>query len=578
MTELNKINPFVHEAATNIDDELLYKMFIANDSSNVIANQKNVFVKGYRGSGKSMLMRYNSFPIQLKNQPEGIGNNEIVGIYVSCTTPLFRRQDIQLNDDKFIVDVTSEHLLVLTMAERFIATFQNVDKSFFDSDDLEKIASEFGFYFDLQFVPEQVLDSIQKEFKKQLSKTQVHLNSNPEGLLSEIHTYSSLVIPLIEVFKSTKKLSNTHFTFLIDDGQMLNQAQKIALNGWISYRDLSDVSFKIAITSIDDYVFYTPQKSVILEGHDYIMIDLEKDQFSGRSGFVEFSKKIIEKRLELFGFPHKNAEEFFPVPADFTKQMDEIREGFIAGKYPERKDWSLTQRKDGASKYTRSIYFRLNHEAAKTNHPRYAYTGFNVITNISTGVVRNLLAPCYIMYEKQVDRNNGEAISSIDPRIQYETLLQESAKAWEEISELSVQIIDCSDHETAALRNALENFGFYLKNKLLDPEATEKKILSFTIADLDRSPYKKQIEKVLDIGVQGGLIYIRVGPDHSGGKTKWYTPKRILWPTLGLDPVGQNGRKNFLANDFYRMMEDGSYMEKKLSSQEPAAIQGELDI
>lgn len=576
MSESKITNPFVHEAATNINDDLLYKMFIASDNSNVIANQKNVFVKGYRGSGKSMLMRYNSFPIQRNNQEESTRNNDLVGVYVSCTTPLFRRQDIQLNDSAFIVDVMSEHLLVLTMAERFIANFQSVEPDFFDDEDLETLVTEFGFYFDLEFKPEKVLESIQKHFKKQLAKSQEHLNSNPEGVFSDIHTYSSLILPLIDVFKSTKQLSNTHFSFLIDDGQMLNQAQKMALNGWLSYRDLSNVSFKIAITSIDDYVFYTPQKSVILEGHDYIVIDLEKDQFSAKSGFVDFAKKIIEKRLELCGLSNIDANDFFPIPEDFSKRMDDIRNKFIEGGYPERADWDSEQRRKSASKYTRSIYFRLNHEKTRANPPRNAYTGFDVITNISTGVVRNLLAPCYIMYERQADKDDSNP-KYIEPMIQYETLLEESAKAWNEITELSVQIIDCTDQDTIALKNALENFGDYLKDKLLDPSASEKKILTFTISDLDESPYKDRIEKILDIGVQGGLIYTRVGSDHSGGKTKWYTPKRILWPALGLDPVGQNGRKNFLAKEFNLMMDDKTYMERKLSSP-IALVQGELDI
>lgn len=561
MENLDNINPFIHEAAANINDDLLSRMFINNDNSDVIANQKNVFIKGFRGSGKSMLMRYNSFPIQFKNK-----NKSIIGIYISCMTPLFRRQDMKLNNNQFKVDIISEHLLVLTMAERLVHTFQSIDSNYFSKSDLDMLKDEFNFYFGVDTNDDDVLKLMQRWFRKQLLETQQHLNRNPEEDFPSIQTYSSLILPLIQVFKSTSKLSSAHFSFLIDDGQMLNRSQQISLNGWLSYRDLKDVSFKIAITSKEDYIFYTPLGSVILESHDYIMVDLEKELFSGSSGFVGFSKRIIEKRLDVFGITDKSAEDFFPIPKPFTDEMKDIHDKFIKGEYPERQEWTKKQRVDNASKYTRAIYFRLNFDIKKANKPKYPYTGCEVIINISTGVVRNLLLPCYIMYEKQKQKDQATPVL-IDYKIQYETLIEESSKTWDEISELSVRIINCTDNDTIALKNVLDNFGDFLKDKLLDPNATEKKILSFTISDLKKSHYKTEIETILNIGVQGGLIYTRTGPDHSGGRTTWYTPKRILWPVLGLDPVGQNGRKNFLANDFFQMMKDPEFIKNKVSSQ-----------
>lgn len=568
-------NPFMHEAATNIEDSKLVDMFIDNEHSHILNSQKNIFIIGNRGSGKSMLMRYTSLPIQLKNNSIQDINN--IGIYISCMTPLFMRIDQRLNDDKFQSAIVSEHMLVLTMAERFLSTFLELDESIISEEDLLLLKEELEFYFDVNLNETRVLKDFHRWIIKNLIDTQKHLDISPSKFVSEAHTYSSLMMPLIQVFKEVSSLKKTHFMFLIDDGQMLSTTQQISLNSWISYRDTSSVSFKIAITTTDEYSFLTVQESVILENHDYITLDLERDFFSGKSTFVEFAKKIIEKRLELYNIPTRNVEDFFEVPKSFTNELSLIRKKFINGDYPEREDWEEEQRRKNASKFVRSIYFRLNSETEKANIPKLAYTGFDTLTNISTGVIRNLLVPCSIMYEKEKELK-GETVDFISAKTQYETLFYESRKAWEKIDELSVKIVDCTHEHTVMLRRVLDNFGKYLQQKLLDPKGTEKKILSFTIHDLEKNQHSDKIKKVIKIGIQGGLIYTRIGPDHNGGRTMWYTPNRILWPSLNLDPVGQNGRKNFPGEQFYKMMTNDNYANTIIKEENSGYVQGELSF
>lgn len=568
-------NPFIHEAATNIDDALLYQMFIDNEHSRIFKSHKNVFILGYRGSGKSMLMRYHSFPIQIKYNCEEAKSFNEVGIYVSCMTPLFLRLDFNLNKDNFQVSIMSEHILVLTMAERLLNTILQLEIELFSASDLKNIKDELEFYFNVQLSEENILKDFHRWIRKNLLDTQRHLDLSPEKFITQAYTYSSLIKPLIEIFKEVSALKHTHFMFMIDDGQMLSKYQQQSVNNWVSYRDTSEVSFKVAITSIDEYSFLTSKDNVILENHDYIMLDLERDFFSGKADFVQFAKKIIEQRLHVFGFSCENAYDFFPADQDFKNELDLIKTKFINGKYPEREEWSKEQRQANASKYIRAIYFRLYSEQDKANKPKLAYTGFNVLTNISTGVIRNLLVPCSIMYEKE--KEHQQEIKCISPQTQYNVLLEESKKTWERINELSVKIVDCTHEHTLRLKRVLESFGEYLKIKLLDPSGTEKKILSFTIHDLEQSPHRDAIQEVLKIGIRGGLIYTRMGPDHTGGRTMWYTPNRILWPSLGLDPVGQNGRKNFVASTFYQMMIDENFTHRKESSSS-LYIQGVLDL
>ena len=57
--------------------------------SDLIVSQKNIFIEGYRGSGKSMLLKYNSFDMKYQRDKE----LKFIGIYTSCQTALFSKKE-----------------------------------------------------------------------------------------------------------------------------------------------------------------------------------------------------------------------------------------------------------------------------------------------------------------------------------------------------------------------------------------------------------------------------------------------------------------------------------------------------
>lgn len=558
-------NPFEYGHAANFKEDDLLNIFIDNDNSRIIDSVNNIFINGYRGSGKSMLMRYSC----LKNQE----NDSRIGIYVECINPYFAKIDHFFNKNSFQISIVSEHILVVNMALKLLETLAQYQ--FSTAEDL-MLVEGLEYYFDSFKYPagQKVLESFTTWVDKQIRDTQQELMIDAEKFIkTKTYNYLSLIDVLINLLKKTKTLKESHFMFLVDDAVLLNLDQKKTINTWISYRNTVNVSFKVAITSANEYNFSTQNGSVILENHDYITLDLERNFFSEGDDFYNFAKNIIEKRLTLSGIKLL-AEDFFPVSEDFKNQLKKIKTNFIKGEYPEKQDWTDQQRKNNASKMIRAIYFRLNAEEPKANLPTLAYTGFKTLTNISTGVVRNLLIPCYKMYENEYENNNR--VEKISIKTQHQMLKDESDKAWLDIDGLTVKISHCTEEDTKQLRNMLDNFGRYLKTILLDVSSTEKKILTFTIEDLDRYQNLKevnQIKKILEIGVRGQLLYTRVGPNHNGGKTTYYTPNRILWVSRGLDPVGQNGRKPFPAKVFYKMMTQPNIQLKYENDQ-----QLELDI
>lgn len=546
MNNLDNYNPFIHDAATNLSEEIISELYIDIEDSEMIESQRNVFVTGYRGSGKSMLLRHNTFSMRYsRNQ-----NLDFIGIYVSCMTPFFSQKEHLLVDDNFQKKIVDEHMLVLVMSINLIKSIKN---DFLLSDEESKIIQELKYYFDID---SSSLDDFYRFLNRELFNTQKETNISPETFYKNAYTFSSLIFPIVEALSSIDKLLNTRFSFLIDDGQLLSDFQKRSLNSWISFRDTRKINFKVAITSTKEYAFYTDTNSVILDNHDFVVVDLEKNFFGKETNYFEFAKKIIERRLQKFGFKNHKAEEFFPEDVNFEKRIDEIKENFIKGTYPELKDQTEEYRKTKASKYTRAIYFRERLEKPRSNNPTTAYTGFNTLVNISTGVIRNLLIPCSTMYEYEKNKSKLDKVEYIHSKTQYEAIIKESQKKWESLKYLSVQIEGCDEETSLKIEKFLKNFGNQLKSILLDPSSTEKQVLTFTIEKLDDYHKKNNIKQILLIAEKAGLLYSRIGPGRNSNRTTWYTPNRILWTELGLDPVGQNGRINIRPEDFEHMTEN----------------------
>jgi hypothetical protein len=477
-------------------------------------------------------------------------NLDFIGIYVSCMTPFFSQKEHLLVDDNFQKKIVDEHMLVLVMSINLI---KSIKKDFLSSDEESKIIQELKYYFDID---SSSLDDFYRFLNRELFNTQKETNISPETFYKNAYTFSSLIFPIIEALSSIDKLLNTRFSFLIDDGQLLSDFQKRSLNSWISFRDTRKINFKVAITSTKEYAFYTDTNSVILDNHDFVVVDLEKNFFGKETNYFEFAKKIIERRLQKFGFKNHKAEEFFPEDVNFEKKIDEIKENFIKGTYPELKDQTEEYRKTKASKYTRAIYFRERLEKPRSNNPTTAYTGFNTLVNISTGVIRNLLIPCSTMYEYEKNKSKLDKVEYIHSKTQYEAIIKESQKKWESLKYLSVQIEGCDEETSLKIEKFLKNFGNQLKSILLDPSSTEKQVLTFTIEKLDDYHKKNNIKQILLIAEKAGLLYSRIGPGRNSNRTTWYTPNRILWTELGLDPVGQNGRINIRPEDFEHMTEN----------------------
>lgn len=552
-------NPFEYDAAPNLPPRDLVKWYISDyNFSRFLESSRNVLINGERGSGKSMALIYNSLPYQLIRHEEF---NEPfpstrIGIYIPCNTPLTHKKEHFLLDDAES-RIISEHYLISNIGISIAASLVQVE-SFFSDTDKNILIDEFSFICDIDKSDfTGPFTTLKRYFHSKLKNNQERINSGV-SVDSRIDTseFYTTILPLLESIRQTSLLFNAHISLMFDDAHDLNIHQRELLNSWLGYRDHSVFSFKIAIAGLKYYDLRTLYGGTLLEGHDFITLDLERPYQNEYSDFGKFASAVVDKRLKAVGISI-DPDLFFPEDDNFDNEIHRYKE--ITR--DEAVSKGLTTSKsisDYVYKYARARYFQ--ERSAKANKPVYA--GFNTLTHLSTGVIRNLLDPCYWMYDYAI--SNGYSIQDgIPSNVQNIIIHSRSEKKWEFIRDkLSTCVEGCGVTEAKQLKNFFEKLAEFFHDRLLRHKS-EPRVLSFTVSSFT-DEMKNKLLPMFRLAQQAQLLYIRPGTaKDGGGKEDFYTPNRILWPAYGLDIVGQHGRASIQAIHLWNAANDGAKIPMK---------------
>lgn len=538
--------------------------------SRFIQSRRNVFVLGERGSGKTMALLFSSSRIQrlIASREHRDPNLQYIGIYVPCNTPLTYKPEFELLDP-FLSSVLSEHLFVLSIAHATVTTLTEIPNLLRGSDEA-KLRAELSEVLAADLSTElSFFDSIRVFLETQIRDTQrTAVSRQLDAYHEETFSFASLVMPLLALCRrAIRRLSDTHFFLLIDDAHALNELQLQALNSWIAFRDHSLFSFKVATTKVARANRRTTSGGSILEGHDYTTIDLERPLHNRNTGFYQLANKIIARRLtdvEVTATP----EEFFPVNPNMDedlKRAETQTKGIAVAKFESSATKAIA---DYVYKHSRARYFR--ERSSRANRP--PYSGFETMVYISTGVIRNLLEPCYWMFDRAVSAQGGQPsgkVASISPTIQTEIILERSDDAWARLRErLANDIEGCSIEDGQRAFRLVDTLAAHFRDRLLG-DGSEPGALSFTISR-QTSPAMESLRPILDILRSAQMLYVRIGTAKDGGRREpYYVPNRILWPARGLDPHGQHARVSLTADALWHAAETGRLdLRNKRSSQD----------
>ncbi|MCY4041242.1 MAG: hypothetical protein OXF72_08290 [Gammaproteobacteria bacterium] len=552
-------NPFEYEAASNLSDDMVAEYFIDDfNYSRFIQSRRNVFIVGERGTGKTMALLFNSSRIQrlIAQKNDHCPVLKYIGVYVPCNTPLTYKPEFELLDP-FLSSVLSEHLFALTIAHATVTTLADIP-NILTGLDIPKIRLEISTILAAE-LSEQVglFDAIRMFLESQIRDTQrTAVSRNLDAYHQETFSFASLVMPILTLCRrSISLLSDSHFLFLIDDAHALNERQVKALNSWIAFRDRSLFSFKVATTKVAPANRRTSSGGSVLEGHDYITIDLESPLHNSNSGYYKLARKVIEQRLAKVDIT-VTPEEFFPVNPEMLKDLERAKvetEKAAIAKYGESATKSV---RDYVYKYHRSQYFKSR--SRRANRP--PYSGFETLVYISTGVIRNLLEPCYYMFDKAMSAKSGDSadkIRYIEPSIQREIILARSDGAWERLGEhLANNIEGCSLQDGERAYRLFNALAAHFRARLLG-EGSEPGALSFTISNQAGHAWQ-DLQRILNILRSAQMLYVRIGTAKDrGSRELYYVPNRILWPSRGLDPHGQHARVSLTSDALWQAAETG---------------------
>ena len=546
-------NPFEYEAANNLRPEDIIDYYIEDfNFSRFIQSTKNIFLIGERGSGKTMALLYNSFPIKYAiGKNEGRVSFEKIGIHIPCNTPLFMKKEYLLIPEDYKKAIICEHYLVLSILYSIANTLNEIGEIVSETNDVkEKLYNEIEYIWDVQLdrTSPTFYNAIMKFVNREAITTQRKINAfDSDSFYENALSFSSSVLPFLQMMREINLMSRTHFLLMIDDAHDMNEYQIKALNSWIAYRDHSLFSFKVATVKVDRPTHITSTGGSILEGHDFITVDMEQAYQNEETDFYKLSKRIVEKRLQRIGVS-STAEEFFPMNSSMKKDLEECREEarrIGVEKYGEDKKHSVS---DFVYKYQRAIYFRNRKD--KANKP--PYSGFETIVDISTGVVRNLLDPCYWMYDSVMNTEKSN-IRLITPQIQTNIIIERSQRIWETLQNgLDKVVNNCSAEDAKQILNLFKNL-MELFAKRLKLDISEPRAIVFSISQVDSFPEKNaSIRRLLKIAQRAQYLYTRMGVAKDKGKQEiYYVPNRLLFPNFGLDPHGQYARVSLKTTDLY---------------------------
>ena len=539
-------NPFEFEAANKFSVQEMVNYFIPDENfTRFLDSRKNVFLVGDRGTGKTMALRYYSLEVQFhkSQQVEVTPNSQLdhIGVYVPCRGPDVGKTEPDLLDS-FLGRLSGEHLLVTRMVAALSKALAGIPQLATESES-QNLALELPFLLPWQLPAHgNIFSALALAAKAESRKAQQELNKRkPDSFYDNVATFGTVFQPLVETLTSTvAALKNAHFSLMFDDAEELSELQNETLNSWIAVRDTSRISFKVATSAVDQRPLRTLNGGGLLERHDFIRVDLEQDFQNSDANYGKLAHKIVTRRLLDIGI-NVTPDDFFPVHPQMLKGLAEAEAKARAE--AEIKFSDDKKIRDYVYKMSRAYFFR--DRPAKANRP--PYSGFELMVHVSTGVIRYLLEPCYMMYDEALSaqEDKEQPVLSIKPSVQTNCLETLSKRRWEWINEgFNNSVPDCTWETAKKIYRLVDQLAVLFKHRL-KTHASEPRAISFSISAWPRLSDDESVElqNILKIARRAQILFKRLSTGKTNGRAdEYYTFDRLLWIDRGLDPVGQNAR------------------------------------
>ena len=552
-----KDNPFKITTPEDLTADETVKLFVdVFTDFYQIRDPGHVLMKGPRGTGKSMMLRYLEPDCQCLEKSLEISQLPFIAIYIPLKNTNFSLAELKRFDNKHANTVLNEHLMI---THCLLKVFADIKKSIANSkvnpDQIAKFYNEsFAPILELPDVEDCSSKTADDIFDIMLLKLndvykQIMNYVKKSAFVSEIlpypgslYDYNDYLVPLLSSLSDTISETSATIYLLLDDAHFLSDTQTKILNTWLSSRSSRKVSLKIS-TQYNYKTYYTINGATIDTPHDYIELDIATVYTEGnrtvKSTYHRRIHDIVEKRLKLYEI-NQSVEDFFPVDIAQEEKIKAIENSYIA-KFDKGEGFGYN-RTDDARRYARPDYIKSLGGTSKSSYT-YSYAGFDQLVNISSGVVRYFLQQAHTMFaQQQALLKEGEDMSFISDSIQNAVVRDMANKAL--FNELEAYTVEGDEQaypkeDIQKLSNLIQGLGALFRKNLLS-DKKERRVFSVAISD---EP-SEEVERIFEIGLQLGYFHkSTIGRKNTGGigRLRLYVLNRRLAPVWNLDPNGFAG-------------------------------------
>lgn len=582
-------NPFVYGLFSGIKEEDIYL-----DSMNI------VFMGG-RSTGKSMFLRYWSYPIQFKKAEkerissiEIIKRNQGIGFYFRIDGPTLKSfQGYELSEEHW--SSVFIHYFELVVGRQYIDALNLLQKSSSIGDELSKSTFIPKLCELLDLPPTHSLDDIMEEFDEQIRYVDryrgiVPFNHEPFKPKGRAFPLKSLSFGISKLMiNSLPSFQDLNIVILLDEFENFLESQQIAINTLLKFTE-SQVKFRLGMR-LEGWRTYKmiTDEDFIKQGREYRAVVFE-EILNKDKNYHDFLFDIAKKRLE--SIPTLKERNFIDIKAFLSasedleeeakeiarsapnrvydlfskripkKQLDKVRYkenpllellNFVwltRGVSPEMTFKSMTDyldkkgtedgkkyQRDYIDKYKLSLTFLL----CSIYRGNKRYYSFNTFAFLSSGIVGNFIELCRCSFAIAEWRDKHKLLQEgiIDKETQH--------KAAMELSRTEKQQISRIEDYGGRIAKFIENIGNVFREHHLDrgmryPETNQFAINVDTLQD-------KELQNAMRAAIKWSVIQRKPKMQRSSPNSDLrdiYTINRILSPIFQISYRTRGGKSILL--------------------------------
>jgi hypothetical protein len=370
-------NPFQLTRAADLNDEQIKELWV-DPQSNLIrmlrpASKLPMLILGGRGSGKTHLLRYYSYPVQRRvygaeGMLDQVRKDGYLGIHTRCMGLYANRFSAKRMSDiqwqtlfSFYVELWFGQLILNTAIE-----FMQ-DSGQFGTFDEAQVTEKLTGLFDVAIESDVVGIAAFADFLRNLQRdldSKVNMASFRQPITPQyIVTPGRLTFGIAQVLEShIPCLSGIQFTLFIDEYEHLYAEQQKNINTLIRERE-NPVSFKVGarLHGMRTYQTWGGDEE-LKEGSDYELLNLDAELRKKDAQYIEFASQLCISRIRFElghlpeGWNDSNASEFFARTFEESSPISELVKNQLESKPGQRSPWiqnvysSLTNNLSGLAK------------------------------------------------------------------------------------------------------------------------------------------------------------------------------------------------------------------------------------